>query len=52
MSDIKKLFEFGSCRGAITSAELITFKRACSIEEWDSLVAAAKAENVKLGIGS
>jgi hypothetical protein len=47
MADLKHFFERGSCRGPIASSELIAFKRACTDEEYNAYVEAAKAENAK-----
>lgn len=44
MAELKKFFERGSSR-PVTSAELIAFKRACTAEEYDAYVAAARREN-------
>ncbi len=40
---VKKFFEHNSVRGAITSAELIAFKRACTEQEWEYYTSAAEA---------
>lgn len=43
MAELKKFFERGS--RPVTSAELIAFKRACTEQEYEAYVAAAKREN-------
>jgi len=43
MVHVKKFFEYQSCRGVITSAELLAFKRACTDEEWQYYVTAAES---------
>jgi len=47
MMDIKKFFERDSCRGPISSAELLAFKHSCTEDEYNGYVADAKAENAK-----
>lgn len=49
MADLKRFFEHGSNR-PVTSAELIEFKRACTTEEYDAYVSAAKEELTKLKV--
>lgn len=50
MLHIKKFFEYQSVRGAISSSELLAFKKACTEEEWNAYVAQAEAACKQLGI--
>ena len=45
MAELKRFFERDSVRGAISSSELIAFKRACTEEEYNAYVVAAQAAN-------
>lgn len=43
MAAIKRFFEHESCRGKISSSELLEFKKACTEEEYAGYVAQATA---------
>ena len=46
MADLKRFFESNGGR-AVSSRELVEFKNACSPDEYDAYVLAAKEENAK-----